>query len=182
MRLSAPRITPSESHEWDADQRALMAKMERGVGPVNVIRTLVRHEKLLRRWLPFANHLLFKSTLSARDREILILRTAWNTQAVYEWGQHVVIARRAGLSEAEIARIKADAEAEGWSEAEGALIRVADELIADKMLSEEAWAGLAAHYSTEQVLDVIFTVGNYTAVAMAVNAIGVQLDEGLERF
>ena len=63
MRLSAPRITPSESHEWDADQRALMAKMERGVGPVNVIRTLVRHEKLLRRWLPFANHLLFKSTL-----------------------------------------------------------------------------------------------------------------------
>ncbi len=94
----------------------------------------------------------------------------------------MVIARRAGLSEAEIARIKADAEAEGWSEAEGALIRVADELIADKMLSEEAWAGLAAHYSTEQVLDVIFTVGNYTAVAMAVNAIGVQLDEGLERF
>ena len=45
-----------------------------------------------------------------------------------------------------------------------------------------AWAGLAAHYSTRQVLDAIFTVGNYTAVAMAVNAIGVQLDEGLERF
>ena len=78
MRLSEPRIEPSEAGEWNEEQRALMEKLERGVGPINVMRTLVRHEKLLRRWLPFTNHILFKSTISDRERELLILRLMHN--------------------------------------------------------------------------------------------------------
>ncbi len=182
MRLSEPRIQPSEAGDWNEEQRALMEKMEKGVGPINIMRTLVRHEKLLKRWLPFTNHILFKSTISRRERELLILRTAWDTQAVYEWAQHVVIARDAGITDGEIARVREGSGADGWSASERALLAAADELIADKMVGNETWAALSEHYSEEQLMDVIFTVGNYTTVAMALNSIGVQLDEGLEGF
>ena len=182
MRLSEPRIQPSEAGDWNQEQRALMEKMEKGVGPINIMRTLVRHEKLLKRWLPFTNHILFKSTISRRERELLILRTAWDTQAVYEWAQHVVIARDAGITDGEIARVREGSGADGWSASERALLAAADELIADKMVGNETWAALSEHYSEEQLMDVIFTVGNYTTVAMALNSIGVQLDEGLEGF
>ncbi len=182
MRLSEPRIQPSEAGDWNEEQRALMEKMEKGVGPINIMRTLVRHEKLLKRWLPFTNHILFKSTISRRERELLILRTAWDTQAVYEWAQHVVIARDAGITDGEIARVREGSGADGWSASERALLATADELIADKMVGNETWAALSEHYSEEQLMDVIFTVGNYTTVAMALNSIGVQLDEGLEGF
>ena len=182
MRLSEPRIRPSEAAEWNEEQRELMERMEKGIGPIKIMRTLVRHEKLLRRWLPFTNHIFFKSTITLRERELLILRTAWNAEAVYEWAQHVVIARDAGFTDEEIARVKQGSDAGGWSAEESALLDAADELMADRMLSDAAWAALAAHYSERQLMDIIFTVGNYTALAMALNSIGVQLDDGLEGF
>ena len=50
------------------------------------------------------------------------------------------------------------------------------------MLSAEVWGNLADHFNTRQVMDVVFTVGQYTMLAMALNTFGVQLDEGLPRF
>ena len=67
---------------------------------------LAHHPKLLKRWMVFGNHILFKSTLPDRERELLILRIAWRCRAEYEWGQHVVITRRCGVDDAEMARIK----------------------------------------------------------------------------
>ena len=101
----------------------------------------------------------------------MILRTAWNAEAVYEWAQHVVIARDAGFTDDEIARVKKGSAADGWSASEAALLNAADELIEDRMLSDAAWEALAEHYSEQQLMDIIFTVGNYTALAMALNSI-----------
>ena len=182
MRLSTPRITPTEASEWDEEAQELMAKLEKGVGPVNVMRTMVRHPKLMKRWLPFTNHILFKSTLAARDREIVILRVAWVTKAEYEWGQHVSIAREAGLSDAEIDRVAEGGDAEGWSEGERALIRATDELEKECFISEPTWQALCRHYNDQQVMDAIMTVGNYRALAGLLNSTGVQLDDGLSGF
>ncbi|MDP6705184.1 MAG: carboxymuconolactone decarboxylase family protein [Alphaproteobacteria bacterium] len=182
MRLSTPRIPPSEAGDWEGEQKELMVKLEQGVGPVNVMRTMVRHPKLMKRWLPFTNHILLKSSLPARDREILILRTAWVTKSEYEWGQHVVIAGDAGMSQAEIDRVGEGAEAEGWAEHERTLIRATDELDADAFISDATWQGLNSHYSEQQVMDIIMTVGNYRALAGFINSAGVQLDAGLSGF
>ncbi len=38
------------------------------------------HDALAKRWMVFANHVLFKSTLSARDRGIVIPRIGWLCQ------------------------------------------------------------------------------------------------------
>src|SRR5579872_783436 len=128
MRPSQPRLTPLEEPEWSAEQREIIAPMHRDGRIFNIFKTLIRHPKLLKRWLPFANHILGKSTLSPREREILILRVGWKCEAPYEWAQHVVIGKRAGLQDLEIERIKEGAGAPGWTTSEAALLNAADEL------------------------------------------------------
>ena len=48
------------------------------------------------------------------------------------------------------------------------------------MVSDTTWATLAGSYSTEQMMDVVFTVGQYNLVSMVLNTLGVQLDADLE--
>lgn len=182
MRLSKPRVEPLAASEWQGEQVELMAKFEQGVGQVNVMRTMVRHPKLVKRWLPFTNHILYKSTLPAREREIVILRVAWVTQCEYEWGQHVLIARQEGLGDDEIARVGQGAEAGGWSAHEQALIRAVDELDADCFIADATWAALARTYDEQQLMDLMMTVGNYRALAGMLNSTGVQLDDGVPGF
>ncbi|TVR25904.1 MAG: carboxymuconolactone decarboxylase family protein [Ilumatobacter sp.] len=147
--------------------------------PLNIFGTLGNHPDLLRRWLVFAAHVLSKNTLNPRDRELLILRTGWNCRSRYEWGQHVVIARECGISDAEIERVKAGPSADGWSADDQLLLTAADELHTTSSLGDATWAGLARHLSTEQVLDLVATVGNYHLVAMFLNSTRVELDAGV---
>ena len=186
MRLTEPRVAPLGDSEWTGEAAELKERFTQG-GPgdgrvLNIFRTLAHHPKLLKRWTVFGNHILSKSTLPARDREILILRIGWLCRAEYEWGQHVVIGRRAGLDDADIARIAKGPDAESWDPFEAALVRAADELHADAMVSDETWKTLSERYDTRQMLDVLFTVGQYNLVSMVLNSAGVQLDEGISGF
>lgn len=147
--------------------------------PLNIFGVLGNHPDMLKRWLVFASHVLSKNTLSPRDRELLILRTGWNCGSKYEWGQHVVIARDCGISDHEIESVKEGPSASSWSSHDRMLLVAADELHQHQTLSDHAWNGLTATYSTEQVLDVIATVGNYHLVAMFLNSTGVPLDAGV---
>ena len=112
-------------------------------------------------------------------RELLILRVGVRCAAPYEFGQHHVIAQRCDITVDEIERVKHGAEHHAWSPFDAALLRAADELHDDSRISDSTWAALAERYSTEQMLDVIFTVGNYHLVSMALNSCGVELDEGI---
>ncbi len=180
MAAKEPRIAPLAEREWSAEQRELLAVVTRGKPAANVFATLVRHPKLFRRWTPFGGHLLYASSLAPRERELLILRTAWLMRSDYEWGQHVEIAKRAGMGAAEIARVAAGAEAGGWTEEEAALLRAVDELWADARLSDASWQALSRRLSQAQMMDLVFTVGAYAMLAMALNSFGVPLDAGLE--
>jgi 4-carboxymuconolactone decarboxylase len=60
---------------------------------INIFRTMARHPKLMKRGMVFANHVLGGSTLPARERERVILRTGYLCGSGYEWAQHVAIAR-----------------------------------------------------------------------------------------
>jgi 4-carboxymuconolactone decarboxylase len=182
MRPSQPRVIPLEEAAWSDEQRELLAPMGRNGRVYNIFKTLARYPKLLKRWLPLGNHLLFKSSLRPRDRELLILRTAWLARAEYEWGQHMQIGQREGLTMAEIARIAEGPDAAGWTPEEAALLRAADELHGDACLSDASWAALGARYDTAQLMDIVFTVGAYAMLAMALNSFGVRLDPGIDGF
>jgi 4-carboxymuconolactone decarboxylase len=184
-RLQVPRLAPLADDEMDAETRALLGATSGEIrrGPIlNIFRTLAHHPKLLKRWLVFGNHVLAKSTLSPRERELAILRIGWRCGSEYEWGQHVVIGRMSGLSDDEIRRVAAGPDADGWSGIDAAILRAVDELHDDSFLSDASWNALTAQWSNEQVIDFIFAVGQYTLVSMALNSLGVQLDAGVEGF
>ena len=183
MRPSQPRLTPLKPDEWSEEQQDLLRPVLEGKGlargVLNVFSTLVRHPKLYKRWSVFATHVLFKSEIFARDREMLILRTARNCGSDYEWGQHESFAREVtDLSDAEIENIKESKISPAWSERDGLLLKLADELHTDHCISDDTWNSLQAHLNEMQIMDAIFTVGNYTQLAMALNSLGVQLEEG----
>ena len=184
MRLTKPRVRPLADSEASPEAREVLAGLRAGFGgrTLNIFGTLAHHPDLLRRWLVFGNHVLGKSTLSPRQRELLILRTGWLCRAEYEWAQHVLIARASDIDDTEIRRVAEGPDAAGWTELEAALLRAADELHGDSFVSDATWAVLARHLETAQLLDVIFTVGQYTLVSMALNTLGVALDPGLEGF
>ena len=145
--------------------------------------TVIRHPDLLRRWLPFFNHALHKSTLPARDREVLILRTGRLCGAEYEWAQHVPFAERAGLTADEIRGIAAGADAAVWSDGhDRALLRAADQLHRETTIDDATWGTLATRYGIQQLMDVVFTVGQYRLVSAALNTLCVQLDAYLRPY
>jgi 4-carboxymuconolactone decarboxylase len=182
----SPRIPPLPADERDGQAQELLAASIDA--EANIFTTLVRAPGLMRKWLPFGGKLL-KGKLPARDREILILRTAWNCQAEYEWAQHLLIGARAGVTPEEIARIPAGSGsiertegAAGWTALEVALLRAADELHHRQCIENETWAELAAHYDIQQMIELPMLVGHYHMVAMTLNSLGVELDAGLEGF
>jgi hypothetical protein len=76
QRPNQPRIPPLPESEWDSETIELMQTLRRDGQVFNIFATLARHPKLLKRWLVFGNHVLSKSSLPAREREIAILRMA----------------------------------------------------------------------------------------------------------
>ncbi len=182
MRVSEPRVRPLPESEWNEDAREFMRRVERDGQVLNIYKTLARHPKLLKRWGVFGTHVLYKSTLSARDRELLILRTGWLCRSEYEWGQHVPIAKGCGITDEEINRVTEGPDAIGWDQSDGALLRAVDELLMDAFISDATWQMLSERFDTRQLIDIVFTVGQYHLIAMAMNTLGVQLDDGVEGF
>ena len=180
MSRAEPRIAPLPPEEQDDQDRELLGGVGTVTGPAaNIFATLVRHPGLFRKWLPFGGKLL-AGKLPPADRELLILRTAWNCRADYEWGQHVLIARAAGVTDAEMARVPAGPEAPGWSDVQAVLLRAADELHRDATISDGTWEGLAGHYDERQLIEVPMLVGHYHMVAYTLNSLGVQREDGVE--
>jgi alkylhydroperoxidase family enzyme len=184
MRLDSPRLSPLPEDQWSDEVREILGGVNVGGRgrPANIFTTLARHPKLLRRWLVFGNHVLFKSTLPPRERELAILRVGWLCRSEYEFGQHTLIGEQVGLAGEEIRRVTQGPDAPGWSEDDATLLRAVDELHADSFVSDATWNALARRWNTEQILDLLFAVGQYRLVSGVLNSLGVQLDAGVPRF
>jgi alkylhydroperoxidase family enzyme len=171
------RIRPLGESEWTEEVREILQGRA-----ANVFATLANHPKLFKRWMVFAGHVLGKSTLSPRARELLILRTGYRCRSEYEWGQHAIIAANVGITAEEIRRVIAGPDAPGWDAVEVLVLRAADELHDAQTIRDDTWDALSRTYDVQQMMDVVFTVGQYTLVSMALNAFGVQRDAGVEGF
>lgn len=146
---------------------------------LNNLGTFALHPALATAFFTFNGHILFASTISPRQRELLVLRVAALRDAPYEWAQHVILATDAGITDEEIERVLLGPGAEGWSALEGALVAAADELVADARIGDATWAVLAAELDQQQLLDVVFTVGAYEVLAMAFRSFDLDLDDDL---
>lgn len=118
-----------------------------------------------------------RSALPARLRELAILRTAWLHGAPYIWGEHVHSARGVLLSSEEIERIVAGPEAQGWGALDRAVLRAADDLHEEAMISDPTWEALAAHLEERQLLELPILIGHYVTTAFLQNSLRTRLTE-----
>lgn len=182
MKLSQPRIEPLPEELWSDEAKELLPRAKMHGRTLNIFKTLAHHPRLLKRWMVFGNHVLFRSTLPARERELVILRIGWLCDAEYEWGQHVLIGKDAGLTDEEIAQIKVGPSDPGWDVFDATLLHAVDELHSDACISDSTWETLSTRYNMQQLIDLIFAIGQYNLVSMVLNTLGVQLDEGIPGF
>ncbi|OBF46389.1 carboxymuconolactone decarboxylase [Mycobacterium sp. 852002-50816_SCH5313054-b] len=172
------RLTPLPADQWDeAVEQSLSGMLPperrnpRDAG--TLMSTLARHPKLARAYLRFGGYLLLESSLPARIRELAILRVAHRRECAYEWSHHVDIATKAGLTDAEIAAARSG---EADDEFERAVFTAVDELDEKSNISDQTWTTLGERLDERQRMDLVFTIGGYIALAMAINAFGVQLE------
>lgn len=178
---TSPRVPPLTLDQMEPQTREMLQRPGGFDEVYNVFATLAHHPQLLRRWAPLANHLLFKSSLPARERELVIMRAGWLAGCAYEWGQHVVIAReQCGFGEAEFMALAVGSEDPLWGPGEMALLAMAEQLYTQQFVEDDVWGALTAHYDSKQILDAVFTACNYTTLAWALNAMRVQLDASCE--
>jgi alkylhydroperoxidase family enzyme len=187
-----PRLSPVPKAEWPEEIATFIAGYRnsvRGDRPedgrqsgANLLGTLVRYPALAKAFLTFNGHFLYSSTLSARQRELLILRVAFLRRCDYEWAQHAILAEKFDIRPDEVTWVAVGPDAAGWSPAEAALLKAADELVVDGAVSGETWAVLRQELDERQLMDVVFTVGTYETVAMALSSFGVEPEADLIPF
>jgi len=171
-----PLLPPLPAEEWDDEARRALSPLlpatranPRDAG--NILATLVRHKSLTRAYLTFNAYLLLNSTLSARIREVAVLRTALTSRSEYLWDHHVPLAERAGLDAAEIDAIR---RGEPTAPVDRLVVRAVDELEENRAIARETWTALGEHLNDEQRLDLLFTVGGYQLLAVVVNTLGIE--------
>jgi 4-carboxymuconolactone decarboxylase len=171
---SSPRLSPVPEAQRTAEQKA-MAEQYASLGMPNFLGTYLHYPQLA----PMMPHIVYvtgQSTLPARQRALLVLRTAWLARSGYLWGHRVPAARESGLTADEITRVARGPDAAGWDPFEAAVLRAADELVVDSIISDATWKTLSTRYDINQLIDTIDTVGALTMHAGVINALGIALE------
>jgi alkylhydroperoxidase family enzyme len=174
-----PRVTPI--YEPEPEVAELLGKTLGEVSdvPLAIFRTMAHHPRLLKRFNLLGGFFLGRGELPARERELAILRTAWRSQAVYEWAQHVLIGRRAGITDEEISRIAQTEIAAEWTAPDRTLLKAADELLDQADISDATWSELGEHWNEAERIELVMLIGFYRMVAGFLNATGVQREDHL---
>ena len=177
--MTEPRITPLDSPFPD-DVAPYLARMTPGgQQPLALFRTLAKNPVLFQRMMATGGHFLGKdSTLTLRDREIVIDRTCARCHCEYEWGVHVAaFAKAANLTDAEVRHtVSNPPDPDAWAPHEAALLALVDALHETSTVDDDTWATLASHYDDAQCIELVVLVGWYHAIAFACNALRVPLE------
>ena len=177
--MSSPRIRPVPRVDWDDAVRSALGPLAQRDPLDNVFATFVRHPDLFRRYSPLGVHILAKSTLSAHDRELAILRIGARNRCEYEFAQHAPIGIEAGLTSEEVVRVHAGPADPSWRPHDRALLCAVDDLFERGSITDATWAELATTYDDRQLMDLVFTIGTYNMISWALNSFGTELDDHL---
>jgi len=175
-----PRVTPLGPAQRTDEQRELLSQVlgddaPNGDDVPNLLSTVVRHPALFRTWLPFCMQLLVHSVFPLRERELVIIRTAYSCGSAYELEHHFKLGAEVGLSDHDLASVTGEG-SEAWTPREQLLVAATDELLANHTISDATWRDLSALLTTEQLVELPMLVGHYILLAGMLRSLGVPLD------
>ncbi|MEY2944102.1 MAG: hypothetical protein RLY97_2116 [Pseudomonadota bacterium] len=136
--------------------------------------TMLKHPNLFRAHMDMGTA-IFKGEIPARERELAVLRIGWLCRAPYEWGEHVNISKRYGVTEEEIAQVIEGSTADGWAAHDAAILSAVEQLLSNQTIDDPTWATLAATWTEAQLIEFPMMVGQYIATALVQNAMRIRL-------
>ena len=177
-RAAGPRVASVSERQRSDEQRTIAARFASS-GLANAVATYLNHPSLAEHILPFEHYVSFDSILPQRQRALIGLRTAWLTRSNYLWAHWAATPRRSSLTNEELRRVAQGPDAKGWDRFEAAVLRAADELHIDSFVADATWEALSANYTTNQLVDLVDSVGTLTMHAGAINSLGVEIEPDL---
>jgi 4-carboxymuconolactone decarboxylase len=187
LRIPPPRIAPLNP-PYDPETEAALAKwMPPGsaVEPLKLFRVLAHNRAISERMHTLGAGILGRSSsIEARDRELVILRTCARLGCEYEWGVHAsAFGEIAGLDSAALRGTAAsETGAYAWSDREQLLLSMVDELHNTGQLSNALWEGLEKYWTAPQTIELIVIAGFYHLISFVANAARVPLEPWAARF
>jgi 4-carboxymuconolactone decarboxylase len=144
----------------------------RGGRPVNLYRTLANAPEMLRTWIDFAWSLRQNCRTPRPLRELMILRTAQLQDAPYEWQQHLVMARAAGVRESQLTELAMWRHSTAFDERERTALALTEAIVAGRV-DERTHAETARVFDREEHVELILTAAAYCMVARVLDALDV---------
>ncbi len=176
------RVEPLDRKDFDAEALKIIIALRESAGVRDhsvlpeIFATMLRHPDLYRCTMVMGTQLMGKGELPPRERELAVLLVGWLCRAPYEWSQHVHVAKRCGVTAEEIERVTQGSSAAGWNEHDAAILRGVEELLADKMITDETWSVLARKWNDKQLMEFPTLVGEYVTTAYSQNALRIRLN------
>jgi 4-carboxymuconolactone decarboxylase len=139
---------------------------------------LLRSPELARRWRHMAEYIRFETSLPLRLNELAILVQARFWTAQFEWWAHYPLALRAGLPQPIADDLKAGRRPAGMQPDEEAVYDFCVELMRDRRVDDATFAKLKAHFSEQQIVDLVAVTGFYATVSMILNTVEATIPTG----
>jgi len=173
-----PRIEPGRLRElgpvnwvvWQALSRAARTP------DAHLFSTLGRTGGLFRGWLHYSGRLMPGGKLRRYETELVILRVAHLRQCEYETDHHIRLGKRAGVTPQILDRLREGPAAPGWSDKERALLTAVDQLVHNRIIDDETWTGLAAHYDEARLIEIVLLTNQYEGLASTITTLRIQTD------
>lgn len=185
--VKLPRIPPLPREEWTDEARNVFAYWEGATAwengsRSNTMLTLAQHPKLAIASLDFGKYILIETKLTARQRELIVLRIAWRFGSEHQWTHHVLSGRKIGMTDDEFAALQQVGASSVWNEDEQALIEAIDQLCVKGQIDDATWTVLAATHDKRTLMDMLYAIGLFTMNAWAFNAMGIELEPDVAEY
>ncbi|HVC10549.1 MAG TPA: carboxymuconolactone decarboxylase family protein, partial [Burkholderiales bacterium] len=143
---------------------ALLKRIEQLWGkPVNLYRALANQPTLVAAWTEFFNALRADSGTSRALRELMILRSAQLAGSEYEWAQHLKMARKAGVREAQITGLARWRESTEFDARERSCLALQEAVVAGRV-GDDVYAECARHFGPGEYVELALTAAAYVMV------------------
>ena len=142
----------------------------------NTMMTMAQHPRLALAVLDLGKYMLVDSTLSPRQRELVVLRVSWRNAVDYEWAHHVHSARLIGMTDAEFDALRSPDPSPVWSREDQALIDAVDQLCGSGRIAAPTWSILCETLDRHGLMDLVYGIGFFTMNIWAVGTMGVSLE------
>lgn len=149
------------------------------VPPLNIFRMLGHAETVIQPYLRLGAAILGELELDAGLRELAILQVARQSEADYEWVQHVAIGLHAGLTDSQIAAVEHGriADDPALSETERAVLLFTEAVVGSPRMAGDTFQAVEERLSARQVVELLLTIGNYLMLARVMTVLELELDE-----